>query len=257
MSHALDGPRLKISRAHMHLESLRERVQRFSNGNPYGVVADYDGHTDKCVLRAHVFDHPPQEWGIIIGDIAHNLRSALDQLIWQLALLQTSTPYVKTAFPIFDAFTKYRDNGRRVIQDLTRRQATLVKWLQPYRRGDEAEGHPLWLLQDVNNTDKHRVIQTVGTVFDIQGLGFGNMRGFDFSNMNVYGGTRLEDGAPIADFTLVQTSADAYVEMNPQITSSIEFGEGGSAVRGMPLVTTLSDIVAHVEGIVPKFGRFF
>jgi len=241
----------------MHLESLKERVQGFIDGNPYGVVADYDGQTEKCVLRTQVFDHPPQDWGIIIGDIVHNLRSALDQLVWQLALLQTSTPYDRAAFSITTTPNRYRDNGRRLVQDLTPRQEALIKWFQPYRRGNKTESDFLWLLHDINNTDKHRVIQTIGTVFAMQGLGFGNMRGFDLYNMNVYGGQRLEDGAPVADFTLVQTAPDAYMDMHPEITPNIEFDEGSSAVKDMPLVSTLLDIVAHVERIIPCFERFF
>jgi hypothetical protein len=257
MSHGLDGPRLKLGRANVHLESLKEQVQRFIDGNPYGAVAEYDGQTEKCVLRTQIFVPPPQDWGIIIGDIAHNLRSALDQLVWQLACTQTATPFDKTAFPIFDVFTKYRDNGRIVIQNLTPRQKTLVRRLQPYHRGNRAIEHPLWLLQNINNTDKHRVIQTIGAVFDVRGLGFGNLWGFDLYNMNVYGGQRLEEGAPIADFTLVQTAPDARMDMHPEIIPTIEFGKGSNTVEGMPLIATLSDILTHVERVIGIFGRQF
>src|SRR5215216_172758 len=257
MIHPLDGPRLKVGRANMHLEALKEQVEGFLEGNPYGVFPYYDGYTDKCILRAEVHTPPPQEWGIIIGDIAHNLRSALDQVVWQLALLQTTTPYNRTAFPIFTTRDKYRNNGGRLVQNLATRQEALIKWLQPYRRGNKAESDLLWLLQDVNNTDKHRVIQTVGTVLGFQGHRFRNMQGFMPQDVNVHTGTRLENGAPVADFTFVQTSRNAHMEMHPNFTFDIEFSEGSSAVEGMALLPTLSDILAHVEGIIPMFDRFF
>ena len=241
----------------MHLKALKESVQGFREGNPYGIFPDYDGHTDKCILRAEVHTPPPQEWGVIIGEIIHNLRSALDHLVWQLALLQTSTPYDRTAFPITTTRNNYRDSGRRLVQDLTARQEALIKWLQPYRRGQKAKCDFLWLLQDVNNTDKHRVIQTVGTVLGFQGLSFRNMRGFIPQDLNIYKGTRLENGAPVADFTIVQTSRNAHMEMHPDFTFDIEFGVGSSAVEGMPLSPTLSDILTHVEDIILRFERFF
>jgi hypothetical protein len=45
--------------------------------------------------------------------------------------------------------------------------------------------------------------------------------------------------------------------MNPKIIVDIEFGEGSSAVKGMPLIATLSDIFTHVERVIGMFDRRF
>jgi 8-oxo-dGTP pyrophosphatase MutT (NUDIX family) len=44
---------------------------------------------------------PPLDWGVEIGEIAHNLRSALDGLVYQLALPTTKAPAGNAQFPIF------------------------------------------------------------------------------------------------------------------------------------------------------------
>lgn len=258
MTHPIDGPWLKIDRAEIHLKSLEERVQGFLNSNPYAVVNDLDPQTGEHVLRASIRAAVPAEWSAIIGDIAHNLRSALDLLVWQMALLRTNSPYGKTAFPIFDVFAKYRDNGRVIIQNLTPRQKALIKRLQPYQRGSRAQSHPLWLLHDINNSDKHRVIQAVGTVLSFSGLGINELWGFNILNMSVGGGgQRVEEGAELARFRLVQTAPQARVQMNPDFAFNIEFGEGSPSVEGMPLLPTLFEIFGHVERVVGMFDRRF
>ena len=54
-------------------------------------------------------------WGVLIGEILHNLRSALDHLIWQLVILETGAPptTTKTAFPIFETAAGYKSREAR------------------------------------------------------------------------------------------------------------------------------------------------
>jgi hypothetical protein len=43
-------------------------------------------------------------WGVQVGEIVHNLRSALDHSIWELVILTTGRPPAlptKNQFPIF------------------------------------------------------------------------------------------------------------------------------------------------------------
>lgn len=82
-------------------------------------------------------------WSVEIGEIGHNLRSALDGISWELALLKTSHPYERTAFPIYlTCFTKGgrppcfwgqkpRD-GRTLLQSVPDRYWTPIERFQPY-----------------------------------------------------------------------------------------------------------------------------
>jgi hypothetical protein len=98
----LDGSRARIQRAQGQIEALRSVFQDFFGRNPYRVgLAEFDRNSAHHCLRVQG-DVPPfsQEWGVIIGEIAHDLRSSLDGLAWQLALSRTAHPNDRTAFPI-------------------------------------------------------------------------------------------------------------------------------------------------------------
>lgn len=95
MIHQLDltGCWAKVSRAEEHLADLRNRVQGFVNSGAYRITKEQDFYADEVVVYGEVVREPPMtDWGVVIGDIVHNLRSALDQLVWQLTLASGKTP---------------------------------------------------------------------------------------------------------------------------------------------------------------------
>lgn len=115
--HRLDGPRLKIRRAYHELDVLTGAELKFRNDADYQVVrAEFNPKTGEYAYRARVNIVPDLDWGVSIGEIAHNLRSALDGLVWQLALLKTKgkAPAGNTQFPIFlIGRTKRRRGGQK------------------------------------------------------------------------------------------------------------------------------------------------
>lgn len=248
----LDDPGLKISRAGKHLKGLQHEVERFLDSHPYGVIAELDEKTGKYILRVKINAEPPVEWGLVIGDIAQNLRSALDHLIWQLCLLQTSKPHKRADFPIFLKPGDYNDTR---ISQLTPQQKAVIEGLQPYH-GSNPASHPLWILHEINNADKHRLIQLASGILEFKGLGINELWGYNIIDLNVGGGL-VEDGTQIADFTLVQTDPKARVHMNPDFAFEIVFGKGSPVPPGTPLLSTLSDIVCHVQGIITSFEPEF
>src|SRR5947209_8187339 len=54
---------------------------------PYSVAWQPDPEPDWHQARLKVRHDPPLRLGLIFGDVIHNLRSALDNLVCQLALL--------------------------------------------------------------------------------------------------------------------------------------------------------------------------
>jgi hypothetical protein len=96
----------------------------------------------------------------MIGDVVHNARSALDYLIWQLAVhyIPGTIPEwraKKIQFPIEDTgkgFTK----RRKSFQEIPSSYWTIFDAAQPYNGGDF-----LGLLRDLSNDDKHRLLTPV------------------------------------------------------------------------------------------------
>ena len=111
---------------------------------------------------------PLTEWGLQLGDYAHNVRSSLDNLAYALARLRRDPPDRPNAiaFPIFRDASKFQQNGRRSIDQLPKDAADVIERIQPFQRsGRPAEGtadqDPLLFLQELNNSDKHRVPSVV------------------------------------------------------------------------------------------------
>src|SRR6185312_1300434 len=83
MAHPLNGARLKVCRAEEHLQALKESIADYVASVPYELAAEDDGETVNLVLT--LISHPDPTIGAVIGDCLHNLRSALDYLMWELA----------------------------------------------------------------------------------------------------------------------------------------------------------------------------
>jgi hypothetical protein len=82
----------KADRAHNHLRSLDQLVAKFRASEPYTVVprpTDIPGRTE---YRLHIHNPMPPEISTTIGDILHNLRSALDSLAYEIALRGVDRP---------------------------------------------------------------------------------------------------------------------------------------------------------------------
>ena len=176
--HPLDGPRFKIVRAKSHIETLRSANARFEAEADYRViVAELNPRTSKYALRALVNVLPPLDLGVCIGEIAHDLRSALDGLVYQLGVLNGATEerLTRTQFPIFlkgrpagcrgrcrRAMPHFDCHGREMIGPLRPEHQRRIERLQPFKRENLGRKSPLYLLHELNNADKHRLLQVVG-----------------------------------------------------------------------------------------------
>src|SRR5689334_16234875 len=104
MTHPLDGARAKIVRAGDHLEALKAESLRFSDEQSYEFPIELDEKTGEQIVSLRSKRQPPLDapihLGIVVGDALHNLRSALDHLVWQLAVIGTG-PGERNQFPIF------------------------------------------------------------------------------------------------------------------------------------------------------------
>ena len=100
---------------------------------------------------------PHTSWGLRIGDAVHNARTALDYIAWRLAGGDLADIY--TQFPIYltsDKFESARwrlEKRKRIHADAIAEMAKL----QPYTR-PRANQSALWLLQELDARDKHKLI---------------------------------------------------------------------------------------------------
>jgi hypothetical protein len=118
----------------------------------------------------------------MFGDAIHNLRSALDHLVWQLVLLNGKTPSGANQFPICDTGATYWSagwkDGKKTrstrewrLEGVSDAQKALIDEMQPYRtRVPPGAVHALSALRDLSNYDKHRLIHLTAFAVDIPSL---------------------------------------------------------------------------------------
>ncbi|AQU06091.1 hypothetical protein [Dehalococcoides mccartyi] len=156
----------KLQRAKEHLDSLLSQMSSFIQNNPPRVVIEEDQENHLCILKTYC-PKIDTRFGIIVGEFTHNLRSSLDNLVWQLALSSTHNPNKHICFPVSE--TNDPDT-RKLIKYSTcgihPEAIKLIETLQPYNDGDNFKQNSLWKLNKLWNIDKHRVIPNIGTVLD-------------------------------------------------------------------------------------------
>mgnify|MGYP001597368030 CR=1 FL=1 len=273
--HPLEGPRLKVRRAESEIQALRDLQSIFLKESDYRIVkAEFNPKTGKDVYRVHILSSPlSPEWGVWIGEITHNLRSALDTLVYQLALLKTKTPTWDTSqqFPIFvvgrssrpfsnqlPSQFEYpltrkgkvairRGDGRHMIRNLLPVHQARIERLQPYKSGRGGLQCPLSWLKEVNNADKHRLIQVVGAKMGAGPFvgGWGDLGAFPFSGSQI-----LKDGAKYGE-------APRNVHVSQKLFPLVAFWQGCPEVKGKGVTNTLRLIAEDVSKIVESFAPDF
>jgi len=151
-SYPPEGVRLKLARAHQHLEELRSEIDTFFESPPFRLALHTDESGLNYVLRGYLTHWLPEMVPLIIGDCLQNMRVALDHLIWALAESTGEEPPHHTSFPIYlnpDAFHERNTDGRPTARSGLRRMEAIpddaqgiVEKLQPYY-GDDPPIHPL------------------------------------------------------------------------------------------------------------------
>jgi hypothetical protein len=171
---SLIGSRLKIQRAEQHLDELEPEMRTYIEGDPYG-IAKPNVEGEWIVVRfAEVRRYPDPRWGVRVGEFLHDLRSALDNLVWQLVLVNGEKPGDHNQFPIYTDASKPPGKARlkrlKGMRGATRMDdmllgvhadyAATIKGLQPYLGLQVHREHKVALgaLADLNNIDKHRFV---------------------------------------------------------------------------------------------------
>jgi|SRR5215212_2196849 len=153
---------LRLDRALQHLQSLEAEDRRWREGNPYRIIHELDPQTSKKLVRVEVLSQPSVRLGLLIGDCLHNLRSALDNLAYELAVAYTGDPLpdavaTRSEFPILGDRPMKAGERQRKIGGIHPDAQTIIEGLQPYQRGQHYAVDPLWVLHELSNIDKHRL----------------------------------------------------------------------------------------------------
>lgn len=152
---------IKIDRAKKHLTDLQQKIQSHMVQNPIRVEREEESQTGDLVHKVRITEPIPAHWSADIGDVIHNLRSALDHLACELVRANHGTITTDTAFPISDDPTKFNAHLHRRLKDASPAAISAVERINPYKGGND----DLWRIHHLDIVDKHRSIVSVATAY--------------------------------------------------------------------------------------------
>ncbi len=163
---SLDGARAKVERAREHIAELDKLAAEYVDES--GSVEFYttklaDGWT---AGRVRTNAPPPQRLALVCGDAVHNLRTALDYLVWQIGIADTGIVSTRSLFPIVqpERAAHWASIAGDRLALLSKDHVEAVRLLQPFV--DQSDGSPnviLGALDAMENRDKHRLELPVAT----------------------------------------------------------------------------------------------
>ena len=230
---SLDSPRQKLYRAQYHLKQLKAELRKFYESKPVRFV-EFDAGDGRGGVRSEPVNPMPARFGLISGDCLQCMRSCLDYLVWELVLAAGHTPSRKHMFPV--AMTKGSFQSAMVrgrLEHIDVNAVTLIEKHQPFN-SPEPETHPLAVLDELTNINKHRRVIITAVVGSFQ---------------------RPPIDIPHMFSTLGRSSSEGVLLHETPVWTYAIFKEGAvKEVAITAVLETLSQCIS--EEILPKFETF-
>lgn len=171
---SFDGAWMKLDHARELLDTLRTAEAEYRAGNPVQMETIEERCADGSrVYRiiASVRQEPPAGWALIIGDVVHNSRSALDNAVWA-----ATDPLLRgrhTAMPICDSLEAWEIETirRRRLDGVSAQQQAIIRKYQPFH---DEQPVPLSVLRDLSDGDKHRALHATALISEDEWVGSDN-----------------------------------------------------------------------------------
>lgn len=174
-----------------------------------------DGLTSVFALL--VTTEPPLDLALRVGEVVHQIRSALDHLANRLVRAAGHQPTRRTSFP-----NHIRPPRKAVAihPGVDPKALSVIDQVQPYHRRHEPDHHPLAVLNELWNIDKHRNLSLTATLLANSQIYISDAKGGwrvggqfqpgPLAEDGIVGVFRFEGGGPSADAE-VEASGDLFV----------------------------------------------
>jgi hypothetical protein len=170
---SFDGCLAKVKRAKEHRDALKSEISAVfaERNNLPRVGTKYEEETGDHVLYVSYMPNLSaliERASLLFGDSIHNLRSALDHLVYTLARIHKKGEIEhprRLAFPVTDTEDNWRREAYR-LSEVSPEDRAIIEWYQPYNalaRASQPVGSPTLLgyLRDLDDWDKHRLLTPV------------------------------------------------------------------------------------------------
>jgi hypothetical protein len=261
----IDDIRLKIQRANAHLEEFKDTVRgkRGTVYPPHAVGIQFQPQWKHIIVESErIKPRQKLEWGIIIGDVVHQLRTVLDHVIYGLATrtqMPTERELRQLNFPICkDA----NDFGTLEIvrtgfleKMIGAKEFAEVVKSQPYeRRPTDALNDEMWVLKRLDDVNKHRTVFVLDNRVLIQGTAVSadntHSHKFRFIKEPLKPETEAFDIGWPHDVPPMGVSMDSAVRF-------VVFNDTDPLCDGRETIPLLRMIVDSVDDTATNFDQFF
>jgi hypothetical protein len=162
----LTGVHAKLDRAEEHMDALRDEIRPLMEALSFATFETRHNVLDDsyAVIMREAAALPVVRWGVVVGDICHNLRSALNHLV--CALVPAGQVHRRQQFPIFDTPHSWKSEfggtkPEKMLDFIDPVHFALIESVQPYQQSTGMQR--LSLLERFSNNDKHRLIHAAVT----------------------------------------------------------------------------------------------
>jgi hypothetical protein len=153
----------KLKRAREHLNTLDYEITKWKETHPGHLDRQCNAEATRYSVFLHITDPPDLErWATIAAECFHDLRAALDQFPYAVAIFQSKTDpppdHRILQLPLCDDPDTFADKReQRRIRSLSAPVRTAIERIRPYNRRNPDIPPLLSLLRDFDDADKHRL----------------------------------------------------------------------------------------------------
>ena len=248
MKNRSEGIYAKIEWAKKHIGDFDEWRCGFGKLKPYTLGSKPHPIAEIAHTTIYVEQVRDGDAALFIGDIVHNLRTALDHLAWQLVEAGGGMPNKDTFFPICERVEQYASAiGKGEIHCIRSEAKELLRKIQRWESGNDA----LWFLHELDRIDKHRFpLPTITAVEDYAlDLGLGRIIWFNRGGEPFH----LEVGSEIVN--MPTSTFKQHANEDIKLALHITFREP-EIVEGKPVLPFLYEMADFVFLTVVQFEQY-
>lgn len=261
-----DSAWLKWGRGVVHTQALDREItaemKNFEARHPYTASTEYHPKRHCVALRIHTIDSLPVHLGLLLGDVANNYRSSLDQLAWALVTTRgvralSSKHEGSIYFPLAASEKDFESHLVSSVY-LSDRDKRIVRRYQPFWNTDRSRRHSesklhrhcLTVLSKINRDDKHKAIRPVWA-WPIGGkLLVGDVTDCTVTRVPQRArGIVLQPGAEIQRIYVKKTgpNPDVYMEAHLAVEPSLD--------GRITLNSWLTETTLHIRNLLLRFAK--